>query len=217
MRKGASAEGRANSLKSRCRGSSRSTLPCFLLVRDSQFPCSGNCFPEVGRSVTLIWPVSIAPGAGLPSPARGYSSSARQQRLSSRHPDSFAQRLQEGVAIDVMFPACVVHGAEACDRASDTSHPENGKDADVAGQSFMTYTRSSKPIGISHFPAPAASEATAAHGPASSCLGEREVKGLAPPASPKERQNPRLSSKIHRCEPAGAARQNKILTKMPRI
>lgn len=42
----------------------------------------------------------------------------------------FAQRLQEGVTVDVMFAASVVDGVEASDRTADASHLGVEKNAD---------------------------------------------------------------------------------------
>src|SRR6266404_3103471 len=56
MRKGASAEGRADPLI-RCRGSSRSTLPCFLLFRENAFPGAGSYSQR--RDTALLFPMSI--------------------------------------------------------------------------------------------------------------------------------------------------------------
>src|SRR5258707_13173683 len=60
MRKGASAKRRAGSLKTRCRGSSRSTLPCFLLFPENGFPGPGSYSHE--RDTALLFPMSITAG-----------------------------------------------------------------------------------------------------------------------------------------------------------
>src|SRR5467141_3371066 len=59
MRKGASAEGRGGPLKIRCRGSSRSTLPCFLVLRKADFR-RGNLFPAKRYSLAVPY-VNYAP------------------------------------------------------------------------------------------------------------------------------------------------------------
>ncbi len=50
--KRASAEGRADPLKIRCRGSSRSTLPCFLFFRKADFPAR-KLFPAKRYSLAV--------------------------------------------------------------------------------------------------------------------------------------------------------------------
>jgi hypothetical protein len=57
MLKGASAEGRADPLKTRSRGSSRSTLPCFLILPENGFSGAGSYSQR--RDTALLFPVSI--------------------------------------------------------------------------------------------------------------------------------------------------------------
>src|SRR5438477_9871256 len=58
MRNGASAEGRAVSLKARCRGSSRSTLPGFLLAGNGLCPAAKSHYEKL---FPRSWAVSMTP------------------------------------------------------------------------------------------------------------------------------------------------------------
>jgi len=63
MRKGASAEGRADPLKIRCRGSSRSTLPCSYSSGKRIFR-RGKLFPAKGYSLAVPY-VNYAPECAI--------------------------------------------------------------------------------------------------------------------------------------------------------
>src|SRR5260370_2616247 len=104
MRKGASADGRANPLKTRCRVSSRSTLPCFLLEQDLALRGSRGQPPGVSTKSTSGHPPSEVgkpgvkqnprpPLANGPQKPRYSSKIDRSRRARAIHPSDILTTL----------------------------------------------------------------------------------------------------------------------------